>query len=98
MFITRDNLKLGLILGIVAPLTGMIGFYYWKFSTYSFKEFFLFLGQAKPLITAMVSFSLLANAILFTYYINTNKDNTAKGIFIITCIYAIAALIMKFVF
>ena len=98
MFLTKDNLILGLVLGLLAPFLGMFGFYYWKFSTYPLRDFILSLTEAKSLITAMVTFSLMANAILFTVYINTNKDKTAKGIFIVTIIYSIAALIMKFVF
>ena len=96
MFLAKDNLKLGLVLGLLAPFIGMFGFYFWKFSIYPFKEFLWILGQQKSLITAMVSFSLLMNAILFTIYINTHKDETAKGIFIITIIYAVAALALKY--
>ena len=98
MFLQKDNLKLGLVLGLLAPMLGMFGFYFWKFSTYPLKEFVLYLVEAKSLITAMVTFSLMANAILFTLYINTNKDKTAKGIFWVTMVYAVAALIMKMVF
>jgi hypothetical protein len=32
---------------------------------------------------------------LFTIYINTNKDNTAKGIFITTLIYGLIVLSIK---
>ncbi|OIR13171.1 hypothetical protein GALL_55560 [mine drainage metagenome] len=96
MFITKDNLKLGLVLGLLAPFIGMFGFYFWKFGIYPFKEFLFILGQQKSLITAMVSFSLLMNAILFTIYINAHKDETAKGIFIVTIVYAVAALALKF--
>jgi len=39
--------------------------------------------------------SLLANAVLFTIYINTHRDNTAKGIFLTTVIYGIGILVLK---
>ena len=94
----KDNLKLGLIIGLFAPLLGVIGFYFWKFSAYSFKEFIQFLLIEKHLITGMVSFSLLANAVFFTVYINMHKDKTARGIFIITCVYAILALVLKLIY
>jgi hypothetical protein len=93
----KNNLIFGLILGAFAPFIGMIGFYYWKFRPLTFSEFFQYLGIQKQLITSMVSVSLLANAILFTIYVNRKKDQTAFGIFIVTCIYAIAALIFKLV-
>lgn len=98
MFLTKDNFKLGLALGFLAPFVGMFGFYYWKFSIYSLKIFIQYLGVEKHLLTSMVTFSLLANAIIFTAYVNTNKDNTAKGIFVITCLYVILALTLKFVY
>jgi hypothetical protein len=47
------------------------------------------------LLTVVTSLSLLANAILFTLYVNTGRDRTAKGIFLTTCLYVIAALLIK---
>jgi hypothetical protein len=34
--------------------------------------------------------------LLFTLFVNAKIDKTAKGIFIVTVIYAIAALLIKF--
>jgi hypothetical protein len=39
----------------------------------------------------------LANAILFTIYINTHRDRTAKGIFVATLIYGILVLTYKLI-
>jgi hypothetical protein len=47
------------------------------------------------MLTIAISLSLLANAILFTIYINSHIDKTAKGIFAATIIYAITALGLK---
>jgi hypothetical protein len=98
MFLFKDDIKLGLVLGLLAPFSGMFGFYYWKFHIYSVMVFIRYLGVEKHLITNMLSFSLLANAILFTVYVNSNKDKTATGIFVVTCLYAIGALILKFIY
>ena len=38
---------------------------------------------------------LLLNIILFTIYINSRKDQTAKGVFAVTLVYAILSLIVK---
>lgn len=97
MFLKKDNLKMGLALGMLAPFAGMFGFYVWKFSIYTLPDFIYYLGIEKNLITAMLSFSLFANAILFTVYINSHKDKTAKGIFIATCIFALVVLSLKFI-
>lgn len=96
MILQKDNLRLGLVVGIIAPLFGMLIYYFWKFfPTFSVGEFFHVLMMQKTLITALISFSLFANAVVFTLYINTRRDRTAKGIFIITCVYAVAAFILK---
>lgn len=93
----RDNLTMGIVMGFIAPIVGMLFYYLWKFyPTFSLKDFFTVLSFQRTLITGIVSVSLLANALLFTIYINTRRDNTAKGIFAATCVYAIAALVFKF--
>lgn len=94
----KDDLKLGIVIGLFAPLLGMLGFYFYKFRRLSIIEFFQYLGMERHLLTAMISFSLLTNAIIFTVYINAEKDKTARGIFIITIIYAIAALLLKWLY
>ena len=48
------------------------------------------------LISVFISVSLMANAILFTIYINGHRDKTAKGIFVLTIIYAAIAMAFKF--
>ncbi|MBI2730053.1 MAG: hypothetical protein HYX40_04765 [Sphingobacteriales bacterium] len=94
----RDNLKLGIILGIIAPFVGFFIYYFIKFyPTYSLGDFLSFLKNNKSLITVVVSLSLLANAAIFTLYINLQKDQTAKGIFIVTVIYGIAALLFRLI-
>ena len=91
----KDDFKLGVILGLLGPMIGLFGYYFWKFSLYSFSDFFNALRQNKPLITAITIPCLLVNIIFFTYYINTKKDQTAKGIFVVTLIYAVTALLFK---
>ena len=91
----KDNLKLGIILGLIGPVLGLVIIYFLRFTSISFIEFIdLFLNTNK-LITSIGALCLLANAILFTFYINTHRDNTAKGIFVTTLIYGIAILILK---
>ncbi len=96
MFLKKDNLILGLILGFVTPFVGVVIFYFIRFSRLSFIEFLEFMILWKSLFTSVLSLALIANAVVFTIYINTNKDKTARGIFITTLIYAIISLIIKF--
>ena len=92
----RNTLLFGVILGLLAPLFGMLGYYFFKFyPTYSIGDFFKLIVSEKTILSALSTFALFANVILLTIYLNTRKDETAKGIFLISCIYAIAAIIVK---
>jgi len=97
MIFKKDNLKFGLILGFLGPLVGLFAVYFLKsdFQGLSFSEFFDLFINSNKLITSVGALSLLANVVLFTIYINTHRDNTAKGIFLVTLIYGIAILILK---
>lgn len=95
MIFKADNLKLGLILGLIGPIVGLFVIYFIKFPGVSFSDFFDLFINTNRLITSIGSLSLLANVVLFTIYINTHRDNTAKGIFLITLIYGIAILLLK---
>ena len=98
MILKKDNLKFGILLGILGPLLAMLIYYFWVFSrTIQLSEYFYVLRTNKHLLTAISIISLLANAILFTIYINTHRDKTAKGIFVATLIYGIAVLVYKLV-
>jgi hypothetical protein len=95
MIFKRDNLKLGIILGLIGPILGLVVIYFIKFSEITFGEFLVLFSEENRLITSMGSLSLLANVILFTLYINTHRDKTAKGIFIVTLLFGIAILLLK---
>ncbi|MFZ9261809.1 MAG: hypothetical protein ACO3AW_07085 [Chitinophagaceae bacterium] len=93
---SKDNYLLGLFIGAILPVLSFFGYYYWKFSLFSFNEFIELLSQNKSLVTALSIPCLLLNIVFFTLFINGRKDKTAKGIFIISIIYAVSALLFKF--
>lgn len=97
MIFKKDNFWLGTVLGIIGPIVGFTIFKMIKFSRFSLKEMYQWMTMNHNLITAWISVSLFANALLFTLYVNARIDKTAKGIFVVTVIYAIAALLIKFV-
>ena len=94
-FLKKDNLKLGIILGLIGPVLGLVFIYFIKFSSFGFFEFLDEFINSNKLITSVGSLCLLTNAVLFTIYLNTHKDNTAKGIFATTLIYGISILVLK---
>jgi hypothetical protein len=95
----KDSLKLGILLGFVGPIIGVIIYYFAAFYSHkiAFTEYLWLLKKYKTALTGVSTLSLVANAVLFTLYINSGKDNTAKGIFVSTLVYGISILIAKLV-
>lgn len=93
----KDNLRFGMLLGFIAPLLSLVAYYFIKFRLFSVADFLSFIAANKNQITAISVPCLVLNIALFTFYINTRRDKTAKGIFAITLIYAIGALLLKFI-
>lgn len=95
MIFKKDNLRLGLVIGLLGPVLGLVVVYFIKFPSYRFKEFLDYFMHDNRLITSIGSLSLLSNVIFFTIYVNTHRDSTAKGIFVITLFYGIGILLLK---
>lgn len=93
----KDNLRFGMLLGFLAPLLSLIVYYFVKFYPYTIGDCFGFIASNKNQITAISVPCLILNIALFTFYVNTHRDKTAKGIFAVTLIYAIGALLLKFI-
>jgi uncharacterized membrane protein len=93
----KDNLRIGILYGLLGPILGLFIYYFIAFYTRNvgFSEFIGYLKQYKTLLTGVSSISLIANAVLFTIFINNRKDQTAKGIFIATLLYGITVLLIK---
>jgi hypothetical protein len=94
-FLKRDNLQLGLVLGLVLPLIIFLLIYLVRFGDASLPDFLSTFATQKSLITFFGVWCLVSNIALFTYYVNTQKDKTAKGIFAMTLLYGIAVLVAK---
>ncbi len=94
----RDHIKFGLLLGFIAPILSLAIYYLVKFyPLFSVGDFFTFIRTNKNQVTAISVPCLVLNIALFTFYINSHRDKTARGIFVVTLLYAIAALLLKFI-
>jgi hypothetical protein len=94
----RDDIRLGLALGFIAPIISLGIYYLVKFyPLFTLNDFFYFISTNRNQITAISVPCLVLNIALFTLYINSHRDKTAKGIFAVTLVYAITALLLKFV-
>lgn len=91
----KDRYDLGLLIGLLVPILSFFGYYYWKFRLFAFVDFLQMFKGNKQLVTAISFPCLLLNIVLFTVYINGQKDKTAKGIFAVSVVYALAALLFK---
>jgi hypothetical protein len=95
MIFKKDNLQLGLVLGLIGPVIGLLFIYFVRFNSNPFSVFLDEFFHNNKLITSIGSLALLANVILFTVYVNTRRDRTARGIFLVTLIYGIGILVLK---
>ena len=94
----KDNLKVGILYGMIAPLLAMFLYYLAVLADkITLSEYFFYLRTNKSLLTGVSSISLVANAILFTIFVNTYRDKSAKGVFVITLIYGLAVLLIKLI-
>ena len=95
MFLKKDNFKLGIALALILPCIVFIGIYFFRFGFYSFPEFLNVVRNENRLITFFGTWCMIANIAIFTIYINTNRYQTAKGIFAVTLVYGILILLLK---
>jgi hypothetical protein len=94
-FLKKDSLQLGLLLGLLTPVIVFVFIYFARFSGYGFNEFLSVFFRENGLITFFGVWCLVGNIALFTFYINTGRDQTAKGIFAVTLVYGIGVLLLK---
>jgi hypothetical protein len=94
----KDNFIFGCILGIVAPIVGLLLLKFYKFGMLSFKEVlqFIYTQPGHGIMTAGLSVSLMMNAFFFTMYVNNRKDETGKGLFVTTVVYGVVILLIKY--
>ena len=98
VILKKDNLRFGFVMGLVAPILSLVVYFFVKFyPLYSVGEFFFMIRTNKSQITAVSVPCLVLNIALFTIYINSHRDLTAKGIFAATLVYAILALLVKWI-
>ena len=94
----KDNFIFGCVLGIISPLVGLVLLKYYKFGMLSYKEVlqFIYTQPGHGIMTAGLSVSLMMNAFFFTMYVNNRRDQTVKGLFITTVLYAVIILLIKY--
>ena len=90
-----NNVKLGLILGLMAPVLSMLIVYLIKFTQFNFQELIDILVSSR-VFTKIISLCVIPNLALFFIFLNKNYYYTARGILVATIIFALFVFITKF--
>lgn len=95
----QDKLSLGMLLGLLTPAVAFFIYYLLVFMPrdLSVGDFLVMLKNNKHLIPKVISICLLANGIVFYLYTRVRRDLTARGIFLMTMLYAIVILLLKII-
>jgi hypothetical protein len=91
-----NSIKLGLLLGIIAPMLAMLILYFIMFNGNSFQELINTL-VSKRVFTKIISLCVIPNLALFFLFLNKYYYSTARGILMSTFIFALFVFITKFV-
>jgi hypothetical protein len=94
--VKRNNIPFGILIGSLSLVIGIFAIYFTRFyPTFSVADFLKIILMEKTILSGISVFAIFANVVLITFYFNRRLDETAKGIFGISCLYAIAILIAK---
>ena len=96
----KDNLPLGIILGVFTPIVAFFLYYILLVMMprhISLSEFLTLLNDNRQMQPKLISICLLLNGLVFYLYTRQRRDVTAKGIFLVTMLYAIVILVLKLV-
>lgn len=93
----RNVSILGFFIGLLLPLLGIFIVYLVKFRGETLESFSQLMIHSKGVAASVLSLSVLVNILPFIYYTNRRLDLTARGILISTMLYAVAFILLKFV-
>lgn len=92
----RKNSKLtGFVSGIIAPFLGFYIYYLISFHQMTLRAFIERITEF-GLLASVISLSLIANLILFFWFLRIKADNSAFGVIGATFIYGMIIVYLKF--
>ena len=91
----KDNTILGFIIGLVAPLIVMFGFWRYQFGHTSLIGFYEVMVQSNNL-TGLISIGLLGNLGAFFLFYRQKLDVSARGVILASFLYGLLIVILKF--
>ena len=91
----KDSTILGLLIGAIAPLLVMFGFWKFQFGHTSLIGFYEVMVQSGNL-PGLISIGLLGNLGAFYLFYRQQLDVSARGVISATFIYGLVIVILKF--
>ena len=92
----KDSTILGLIIGLIAPILVMLGFWQFNFGRMSFMGFRDLMLESGNL-PGLISIGLLGNLGAFFFFYKWQLDVSARGVIAATFAYGLVIVILKFV-
>ena len=91
-----NNVRIGLVFGIIGPMLGFLVIYAVAFRGMSFSEYTELLAYNKKL-SSIISLSVIPNLLLFFIFIWLNYLYSARGVLASTILFALVVVITKFI-
>jgi len=92
---SKDNTIIGLLVGLIAPLIVMLGFWQVQFGHTSLIGFYEVMVQSNNL-SGLISIGLLGNLAGFFLFYRLKLDVSARGVIMATFLYGLVIVILKF--
>ena len=93
--IRKDHFLTGFISGLLAPF---LGFYIYYLISFHYMGFWSYISRLTELGLegGVISLSLIANLIVFFYFIRAKADRSARGVIGVTFLYGLLIVILKY--
>ena len=91
----KDSMPTGLLSGLVAPFIGLFIYYLISFHYMSLRSFINRITEL-GLLSGVISLSLIANLVVFFFFIRLKADRSAYGVIGATLIYGMVIVYLKF--
>jgi hypothetical protein len=91
----KDSTILGLIIGLIAPLLVIFGFWKYQFGHTSLIGFYEVMVQSNNL-PGLISIGLLGNLAAFFLFYRQKLDISARGVIMATFFYGLIIVVLKF--
>jgi hypothetical protein len=95
--IRKDHFLTGFISGLIAPLIGFYIYYLISFRYMGFQSYVARLTEL-GLEAGVISLSLIANLVVFFYFIRIKADGSARGVIGATFTYGMLIVCLKYLF